>query len=194
MSDRRMLLFNRGVDQPDLIDAVQTRNIDCVAINDCFSDVGHLTAIFERSAPFECVALLPLSGNGGIQPVLDISDALSSTFAAIKAAISVFERTGISGRLISMLPAVATMGDPDDIPGSAVAGAMLSLFRTTALELRGTGLSANTLMYRGGSNGLIEGTAGLATIIDSLVRESSTSINGQEIFVADSMDVGRLRP
>ncbi|VTZ65465.1 hypothetical protein [Sinorhizobium medicae] len=199
MSERLLLLYGPSPDHANLREALAERHIRCVSIKTqpVQTDVEQLTATFASHGSFGGLALLPFAGSfddTSEDRSFDISDRLGDAFAGIKAALSLHERNGVPGRLISILPAEAAMGDPNDIVGSSLAGAMLSLFRTTALELKGTSSSANTLMYHRSTSGRIGEPQALAAMIDTLLDAGSAAVNGQEIFAAGAADVGRLRP
>jgi hypothetical protein len=85
------------------------------------------------------------------------------------------------------VPAADAMGDPDDAAGSALAGGLLSLGRTWAIELRKTGVPVNCVMVDAD-------LAACAPLLATLAQQPDCAMTGQEIFVAHGSDVGRLRP
>jgi hypothetical protein len=87
------------------------------------------------------------------------------------------------------------MGDPASVCNSAVAGALLSFLRTTALELRKTKVTANTIMYHDASDQLgTASQASAAALVQFLLDVDAGAVNGQEIYAASAADVGRLHP
>jgi hypothetical protein len=118
-----------------------------------------------------------------------VADALCRSFALIKAALATWG-SDMDGRIIVLLSSEAAMGDPSNPAGSALAGAMLSLCRTVALESRKGRNTINTIMFDS-----MEGNAdAVALQIVALAHPASRSVNGQEIFATGASDVGRLHP
>ena len=146
-----------------------------------------------------CVILMPVSGarNNAIDPE-NIGDVLSGTFDTIKQIADCFEQSGRAARFILMLPGALAMGARGNINGAAITGALLSLARTLALELKKVGGTVNTIFYEevgDARHGLsMAWPEDLAEAVASLSVRNSGGINGQELFVLSAADVGRLHP
>jgi hypothetical protein len=194
MSTCRLVLIERGLDARSLAEAFSRFDITLSVFEQGFRHGGafddvHAVEMLTRHGPYDGLLLAPAIADGAADaPLDDVVDVLTSSFIYLKAALASFEDRAVAGRVIALLPGDATMGDPGDVVNSAIAGAMLSLFRTVALELRRTSITANTLMYSA------DETAGLATLINSLLDPDAHSINGQEIYACGGADVGRLHP
>jgi hypothetical protein len=85
------------------------------------------------------------------------------------------------------------MGDPLNSGSSGLAGGMLSLFRTLALELKKVNMTANSVLYEC-ADGRLVGSTDLASVIATLIGQHDGAITGQEIFAFAGQDAGRLRP
>lgn len=103
------------------------------------------------------------------------------------------ERSNVHGHLIILSPADCAMGDPNDLAGSILAGALISLKRTLALEFLKHGFTANCI-FVGYRNKDILDLETLARTIRLLAEQPGATITGQEIFLAAGLESGRLKP
>ncbi len=94
-----------------------------------------------------------------------------------------------SGSITIVLPAAATLGEAGYSVTSAFCGGVLSLARTLAIELRRQHIRVNTLMVDQHLPGVV---ASVATQVTALM--SMPGVTGQEIYLADGLDCGRIRP
>ncbi|KAA0571519.1 SDR family oxidoreductase [Azospirillum sp. Sh1] len=206
MTARTLVLVGNGLDTRGLAAALKPFDIALGTIerglrHDAPCDEPRAAHLLSRSGPFDGVLLAPAFVDGPDGPTVDdLLDVLTSCFSVIKAAIASFEERAVAGRVIALLPGGATMGEPGEAINSALAGAMLSLFRTVALEMRSTPVTVNTLVYAtraadgptGG--GVLGDPEALACMIASLLGSGARGINGQEIYALAGADVGRLHP
>ena len=143
----------------------------------------------------DCAGALLIAPELGREPAANdwpaVAAALTAAFAAIQTFVA--RRSGRPAHVVALVPAMAAMGDPQDPTGSALAGAMLSLFRTLALELKKVGTTTNTLLV-GRAGEQLHGAADIAGLIRSLIVQTHATITGQEIFACSGLDTGRLRP
>jgi hypothetical protein len=121
-----------------------------------------------------------------------VAAELTRSFAQVQQYTAGME-AGARKHVIVLIPAAAAMGDPQQPRASALAGGLLSMFRTFALEFRKGGTSANALMYEL-ANGEVAGGDALAATVGALVGQSAAHITGQEVFAWSGQDSGRLRP
>jgi NAD(P)-dependent dehydrogenase (short-subunit alcohol dehydrogenase family) len=121
-----------------------------------------------------------------------VQAAIEAAFGVVKAAVSGFKARGADGRIVLLLPQDAAMGRPADPANSAITGAMLSLSRTVALELRKTGGTINAVMHD--LEASPAAASAVAAQIVALALPAMTHLTGQEIFIAHGEDVGRLHP
>lgn len=144
---------------------------------------------------FNALILMPSvqSGAGLHDAAEEAGAVLTACFALMKAALARFEATATPGRLISVLPVDAAMGDPGDPANSAAAGGMLSLFRTVSMELKRLPVTANTIVVPALEDGG-QAVEGGAAMIRALCASDAQQVNGQEIYAAGAADVGRLHP
>jgi hypothetical protein len=206
MTGRALVLVGNGLDTRDLAAALEPFGIALATIarglrDSAPCDETRAVHPLSRSGPFDGVLLAPAFVDGPDGPTLDdLLDVLTSCFSCIKAAIASFEERAVAGRVIALLPGDATMGDPGDAINSALAGAMLSLFRTVALEMRSTPITVNTLVYAAravdepNAGGTVGDPEALASVIATLLGSGTRGINGQEIYALAGADVGRLHP
>ena len=94
-----------------------------------------------------------------------------------------------SGRVLVVAPASAALGDPQRPLDAAVTGGLISLVRSLAIELRRHGATANILFFRDSPE-----DPALPTMIAALLDESAHAVTGQEIYAADDLGLGKLRP
>lgn len=206
MTVRTLVLVGNGLDTRRLAAALEPFDIALGIIeqglrDDAPCDGLRAAHLLSHSGPFDGVLLAPAFVDGPDDPsVDDLLDVLTCCFGCIKAAIASFEARAVAGRVIALLPGGATMGEPGEVINSALAGAMLSLFRTVALEMRSTPVTVNTLVYatraaEGPPGGEVLGDPeALASMIASLLGSGAGGINGQEIYALAGADVGRLHP
>ncbi len=122
-----------------------------------------------------------------------VAEALTDAFEEVQRYVRANTSSKRGGHVVALLPAEAGMGDPEDSGSSALAGGMLSMFRTLALELRKLGMTANVVLYEH-ADGRVAGAEDVASAISMLIRQGSGTITGQEIFAFAGQDAGRLRP
>lgn len=149
---------------------------------EALSAAGHAVALRgwqDAGGVGDAVVVLPVTNVAGWDGV---ADALSVVFAGCQRIVT----DGTPRSITLLIPAACAMGDPGDGAGSALAGGLLSLARTWAIELRKTGVPVNCLM--------VDGLAACADLLVTLAGQPGCAITGQEIFVAGGSDVGRLRP
>lgn len=163
------------------------------------ADAAQLDAIVDdlpsSLPPFAALVLMPALPSGASlhSSSAGIGHLLTACFALMKTALARFEDSGSQGRLFSVLPVDAVMGDPGDPVNSAVAGGMLSLFRTVAMELRRLPVTANTIVAPPWPADA-DAAAGAAAMLRALCAPDMQQVNGQEIYAAAAADVGRLHP
>jgi len=122
------------------------------------------------------------------------AQATEEVFRAAQAFMaSATSRATPAGHLVILIPADHAMGDPEDLAGSILAGTLISLVRTFALEFRKPGLTANCVFFDV-SNGDIDGLDTIAELVSMLTSQTQPLINGQEIFASGGRDSGRRRP
>ncbi|MBK4720909.1 hypothetical protein JJL56_18770 [Azospirillum sp. YIM DDC1] len=206
MTARTLVLVGNGLDTRSLAAALEPFDIALGVIerelrHDAPCDELRAAHLLSRFGPFDGLLLAPAFVDGPDDPTVDdLLDVLTSCFSCVKAAVASFEERAVVGRVIALLPGGATMGEPGEAINSALAGAMLSLFRTVALEMRTTPVTVNTLVYAmhtadepaGGE--LLGDPEALASMIASLLGSGARGINGQEIYALAGADVGRLHP
>lgn len=118
----------------------------------------------------------------------NVTDPLVNAFTVVRDRWNAITKAGEAGRVVVAAPAIAAMGDPDRPMDSAVVGALISFVRSVAIELRKSGGSANTVLFeKSVSDRKCE------ALINVLINEPRMA-TGQEIFVTDGLDLGRLHP
>jgi NAD(P)-dependent dehydrogenase (short-subunit alcohol dehydrogenase family) len=144
--------------------------------------------------PGRTVVLVPRVPAGGdftqtTDEVLDadLGGALRELLTAVQAVLPSFADR--RGHLIILLPAEPTLGQVGSAVPGAFCGAALSLARTLALELARDHITVNTVLHGEPSPAI---RAGLAAQLVALA--GSDAATGQEIYIADGTDLGRLRP
>ena len=203
----KVLLLANGLDTSDLAEALEAHLITLCPIELALPegaslDEEQVASLLDAHSGFHGVIFAPaFAANGTLTASLDdMLDLLATNFVYVKAALASFETRHSSGRLISLLPGNAAMGDAAQLLDSTLAGAMLSLFRTLALELRKTPITANTLMYAATPSEsapekmMLADTQSLAALISMLLGKETQGVNGQEIYAQGAADVGRLHP
>ncbi len=116
----------------------------------------------------------------------EIGDVLGDVLAEVQQVLPELSSRG--GRLVFLLPHDVALGRPHSTAASAVAGGVLSMSRTLAIELGRDGVTVNTLLYADGSEPAV------ARQVAALVAPESAAITGQEIYVTAGSGLGRLRP
>jgi hypothetical protein len=192
MTQRKLLFLGTGIRVERLATALSSYSIELCHVST--KDNGVAPTVFDTTDPFDAVAFAPALNEPGDQGIEWLQQSITETFSKLQTAVSSFEERKVHGRFVSLLPVDATMGDPDHVLTSALCGAMISLFRTASLEFRGTGMTANTLMYSTGDHGEPADPEIIAALINTLLFTGSHSLNGQEIFATGATDVGRLHP
>ncbi|HFJ0421403.1 hypothetical protein [Pseudomonas aeruginosa] len=203
---KKVLLLSNGLDTDELAIALNARRIELCQIEPnlrvgAVVDEAIAADLFANHSGFVGLIFAPAfpMDSDGQTSLDEMSDLLVTNFTYLKAALTSFEERNIPGRLISLLPGDAAMGDPAQFVNSTLAGAMLSLFRTVALELRKKPITANTLMYStaseaASSSAVLADPAAIAALIEALLASSTGCVNGQEIYAQGAADVGRLHP
>ncbi|TEO04740.1 hypothetical protein IPC129_31325 [Pseudomonas aeruginosa] len=203
---KKVLLLGNSLDTDELAGALRAQQIELCLIEPglCVRepvDEARAANILANHPGFDGLIIAPAfpMASEGQTSLDDMLDLLATSFIYLKAALAAFEERNAPGRLISLLPGDAAMGDPVQLVNSTLAGTMLSLFRTVALELRKTPITANTLMYStaselNSSSTVLTDTAAIASLIDVLLASSTGCVNGQEIYAQGAADVGRLHP
>ncbi|MFC4786346.1 hypothetical protein ACT8ZV_17855 [Nocardioides sp. MAHUQ-72] len=94
-----------------------------------------------------------------------------------------------SGSISIVLPAAPALGQAGASLAGAFCGGSLSLARTLAIELKRQRIRVNTLVVDEEMPGVV---ASIATQLTALM--SMPGVTGQEIYLADGLDSGRIRP
>ena len=144
----------------------------------------------ESPVPAACLAP-DLPGDRDLEALSDelldaeIGDVLARVLAEVQRVLP-----GLSGagRLVFLLPAEAALGRPHAVAAGAVAGGVLSMARTLAIELDRDGITVNTLLYAEGAENAV------AHQVSALLAAEGADITGQEIYVTAGSGLGRLRP
>jgi NAD(P)-dependent dehydrogenase (short-subunit alcohol dehydrogenase family) len=147
--------------------------------------VGLLT-----TSAFDGVALVPTLLSHGAEVGWDtVQFELTNVFRLVQEYIRSSATEGRSGHLFGLVPAESAMGDPADCHGSALAGGVLSLWRTLSLEVVKFNMTANVVLYGGQTD-----WGDLAGMIHTLMSQDHGTITGQEIYADAGRDGGRLHP
>ena len=117
----------------------------------------------------------------------DIGDTLDSVLVQV---LQECDRLRGGGRLVFVLPHAPLMGASGSAAASAVAGGLLSMARTLAIELARDAVTVNTVAVDGSSPG---GSA-LSAQLGAFLGPGGETITGQEIYLTAGSDLGRLRP
>lgn len=121
-------------------------------------------------------------------------DVIVETFAAARDFfLQALERSEVYGHLIILTPANCAMGDPHDLGGSVLTGALISLKRTFALEFIKHGFTANCIFVGYRDKDILD-LETLVRTIRLLAEQPGATITGQEIFLAAGLESGRLKP
>jgi NAD(P)-dependent dehydrogenase (short-subunit alcohol dehydrogenase family) len=144
----------------------------------------------ESAVPAAC--LVPdLPGDRDLEALSDdlldaeIGDALGGVLTEVQRLLPGL--TG-SGRLLFLLPAEAALGRPHATAAGAVAGGILSMARTLAIELARDGIAVNTVLYADAVE------TAVAHQVAALLGIEAAAVTGQEIYVTAGSGLGRLRP
>ncbi|WP_371881407.1 hypothetical protein [Caballeronia sp. S22] len=142
------------------------------------------------TSAFDGVAVVPtlLSHDAGVAWDT-VQHELTGVFRLVQQYIRAVSAEGRGGHIFGLVPANAAMGDPADCHGSALAGGMLSFWRTLALEVVKFRMTANIVLY-----GERTDWGDLAAMIHTLMSQNQGTITGQEIYADAGRDGGRLHP
>jgi NAD(P)-dependent dehydrogenase (short-subunit alcohol dehydrogenase family) len=91
---------------------------------------------------------------------------------------------------VFVLPHAPLMGASGSVAASAVAGGLLSMARTLAIELARDAVTVNTVAVDATSPPV----PGLSAQLRTLLGSGGETITGQEIYLTAGSDLGRLRP
>lgn len=122
-----------------------------------------------------------------------VAEELTRNFELIQRFVRRMIARNSAGHVIVLLPAAAAMGDPSDGGASALAGGMLSLVRTLALELKKFGMTANAVLFER-AGGAMGHTVEVAALVETLAAQRGGAISGQAIYACSASDAGRLHP
>lgn len=117
----------------------------------------------------------------------DVGDALDTLLVQVQREC---DRLRGGGRLVFVLPHAPLMGASGSAAASAVAGGLLSMARTLAIELARDTVTVNTVAVDASNAG---GSA-LSAQLAALLGPGGETITGQEIYLTAGSDLGRLRP
>lgn len=186
-SDCQILLAS---EQPamlaDLADALRRRGMTASAL-------GYAQAEARLDAAASILLLPTLAQHGQPDSWTAVAQELTRSFCLIQSFVRAAVGRQAGGHVVALLPAAAAMGDPADHGMSALAGGMLSLVRTLALEFRKLGMSANALLFE--QTGVSLAHSGeIAALAQALVSQPGHAVSGQSIFAWAGADAGRLHP
>ncbi|MEU0514644.1 SDR family oxidoreductase [Amycolatopsis sp. NPDC006125] len=149
-------------------------------------------ALSTLESPVPAACLAPdLPGDRDLEALSDelldaeIGDVLAGVLAELQRQLPALSGTG---RLVFLLPAEAALGRPHATAAGAVAGGVLSMARTLAIELARDGITVNTVLYAEGAE------TAVAHQVSALLAADGGDITGQEIYVTAGSGLGRLRP
>ena len=117
----------------------------------------------------------------------DVGDTLDSVLVQVQQEC---DRLRGGGRLVFVLPHAPLLGASGSVAAAAVAGGLLSMARTLAIELARDAVTVNTVAVDGSSPG---GSA-LSAQLGAFLGPGGETITGQEIYLTAGSDLGRLRP
>jgi NAD(P)-dependent dehydrogenase (short-subunit alcohol dehydrogenase family) len=118
---------------------------------------------------------------------MDVGDTLETVLVQVQQEC---DRLRGGGRLVFVLPHAPLMGASGSVAASAVAGGLLSMARTLAIELARDAVTVNTVALDPASPC---GSA-LSAQLRTLLGPGGEAITGQEIYLTAGSDLGRLRP
>lgn len=152
-----------------------------------------LDAVAEDEQPYALI-LNPRVPSGEADVWCAAEDAIVETYTAARNFfLRALERSNLHGHLIILTPADCAMGDPDDLAGSILVGALISLKRTFALEFIKHGFTANCIFFVYQDKDILD-LETLVRTIRLLTEQPGATMTGQEIFLAAGLEGGRLRP
>lgn len=123
---------------------------------------------------------------------------LHETIAAVQRFVtSVEESTATKANIVFVIDADAAMGDSESLTEeryweATLAGALLSMSRTLAIELVKGSHTVNTVLARTEWQTRLDN--GIWQQIEVLLAQTQAIITGQQIFAVAGGDTGRLRP
>jgi len=117
----------------------------------------------------------------------DVGDTLDTVLAQVQREC---DRLRGGGRLVFVLPHAPLMGASNSVAASAVAGGLLSMARTLAIELARDAVTVNTVAVDASNAG---GSA-LSAQLAAFLGPGGETVTGQEIYLTAGSDLGRLRP
>ena len=117
-----------------------------------------------------------------VQPLMTAFATVQQHWAAITAAQS-------GGRVVVLAPASAALGDPDRPLDAAVVGGLISFVRSVAIELQRHGGTANIVFFD-----RLPDEPAVQAMVATLLADTTSSVTGQEIYLAGGSSLGRLHP
>lgn len=117
-----------------------------------------------------------------VQPLMTAFAAVQHHWASIVAAQT-------RGRVVVLAPAVAALGHPEKPLDAAVVGGLISFVRSLAIELQRYGATAHILFFDDTPN-----DPAVQVMIATLIDDTSYTVTGQEIYLANDTSLGKLRP
>jgi NAD(P)-dependent dehydrogenase (short-subunit alcohol dehydrogenase family) len=121
----------------------------------------------------------------------EVAEPLADVLLAVQQALPALRAAG-AGRLVFVLPVGPVMGEPSAGAAAAVAGGVLSMARTLAIELGRDGVTVNVVVVD--PLRLDELGPALAGEFAALLGNGGAGLTGQEIYVTGGVELGRLRP
>lgn len=123
-----------------------------------------------------------------------VGDPLVWVVHEVQSVIVPLIEAGKPGRIVIILPAEEALGRAGDAAAGAVCGGILSMARTLSLELKRKAITVNVVCVDTGSCYEKPAIAqALRGQLELLLRRDSW-ITGQEIWVTDGTEAGRVRP
>ena len=166
---------------------------------------GELAALVDRPTERERLLLVvggtvEAAADGGPADWPALAERTGEALARIHATLQTFvapEGELLSGqRIVVLVDEAAVLGDPDQPGESTVAGAVVPLVRTLAMELRRRGSCVNlilgTTIERAGTGGSTP-VDDVSAAADALLR-CRPDTTGEEIHLAAGSHLGRVRP
>ncbi len=156
------------------------------------AQVGHAVTGLVPSAPATCVVAgvpprAPLAELSDARLTVEIGDPLEEVLGAVQDELAHLQP---AGRLVFVLPAAPLMAVTGGAAGSAVAGGVLSIARTLAIELARESVTVNVVAV----DADCAATSALTAQLTTLLGPGGEQITGQEIYLTAGSDLGRLRP
>lgn len=123
-----------------------------------------------------------------------VGDPLLWTVHEVQSVIVPLIEAGKPGRIVIILPAEEALGRAGDAAAGAVCGGILSMARTLSLELKRKAISVNVVCVDTGScHEKPEIAQALGGQLELLFRGDSW-ITGQQLWITDGTEAGRVRP